>query len=164
MVFQIVDDVLDLTATAEQLGKPAGHDMEEGVYTFPVLRTLTTGRESADELRALLGKPLDPAERDKALAIVRSDDGIESAIVAARAHVDAAVEACDALGRQCRSRGAARGSRRTARDGAEQHHRLTRVDRDQRWDRCAGRRRDERPHLPLVATPLIVQAGPLCMS
>ena len=40
MVFQIVDDVLDLTATAEQLGKPAGHDMEEGVYTLPVLRTL----------------------------------------------------------------------------------------------------------------------------
>ncbi len=98
MVFQIVDDVLDLTATAEQLGKPAGHDMEEGVYTLPVLRTLTTGRESADQLRALLGKPLDPAERDAALAIVRSDEGIESAIVAARAHVDAAVEACDALG------------------------------------------------------------------
>ena len=42
MVFQIVDDVLDLTATAEQLGKPAGHDMEEGVYTLPVLRTLAS--------------------------------------------------------------------------------------------------------------------------
>ena len=36
MVFQIVDDVLDLTATDEQLGKPAGHDLVEGVYTLPV--------------------------------------------------------------------------------------------------------------------------------
>ena len=98
MVFQIVDDVLDLTATAEQLGKPAGHDMEEGVYTLPVLRTLANGASSADELRDLLGKPLDPAERDKALGIVRSDGGIESAISTARQFVVDAVAACDELG------------------------------------------------------------------
>jgi heptaprenyl diphosphate synthase len=98
MVFQIVDDVLDLTATAEQLGKPAGHDMEEGVYTLPVLRTLANGRSSADELRDLLGKPLDAAERDKALGIVRGEEGIESAIVTARQYVGSAAEACDRLG------------------------------------------------------------------
>ncbi len=98
MVFQIVDDVLDLTATDEQLGKPAGHDMEEGVYTLPVIRTLAAAGPSADQLRALLGKPLDPVARDQALEIVRSDGGIESAIVAARDHVAAAVLACDAFG------------------------------------------------------------------
>ena len=98
MVFQIVDDVLDLTATAEQLGKPAGHDMEEGVYTLPVLRTIANRRPSGDELRELLGKPLDAAERDKALAIVRSDAGIEGAIAAARQYVAAAISACDRLG------------------------------------------------------------------
>jgi heptaprenyl diphosphate synthase len=97
IVFQIVDDVLDLTATTEQLGKPAGHDLEEGVYTLPVIRTLATGGTSADELRDLLGSPLDPAERDKALAIVRSTDCIESAFVTAREHVAAAVEACEQL-------------------------------------------------------------------
>ncbi len=98
MVFQIVDDILDLTATAEQLGKPAGHDLEEGVYTLPVLRTLASGTSSADELLDLLGKPLGPAERDKALAIVRSDDGIESALVTAREYVSVAVNACSGLG------------------------------------------------------------------
>jgi heptaprenyl diphosphate synthase len=98
MVFQIVDDVLDLTATAEQLGKPAGHDLEEGVYTLPVLRTLAAGSGSADELRDLLGKPLDAAERDKALGIVRSDGGIESALVTAREYVAAATAACSELG------------------------------------------------------------------
>jgi heptaprenyl diphosphate synthase len=97
MVFQIVDDVLDLTATAEQLGKPAGHDLEEGVYTLPVLRTLANGRSSGDELADLLGKPLDAAERDKALAIVRSDEGIEGAIAAARQYVGQAEAACDRL-------------------------------------------------------------------
>ena len=40
MAFQIVDDILDVVATDEQLGKPAGHDLVEGVYTLPVLRAL----------------------------------------------------------------------------------------------------------------------------
>jgi heptaprenyl diphosphate synthase len=52
MVFQIVDDVLDLTATDEELGKPAGHDMEEGVYTLPVLHTLAAGGAAASERSA----------------------------------------------------------------------------------------------------------------
>ncbi|HEY5664536.1 MAG TPA: polyprenyl synthetase family protein [Ilumatobacter sp.] len=99
MVFQIVDDVLDLTATAEQLGKPAGHDLEEGVYTLPVLRTLLACDAAADELRALLGRPLDPADREAALRLVRSNGGIASAIDTARDYVRAAVDACDELGR-----------------------------------------------------------------
>ncbi len=98
MVFQIVDDILDLTATTEQLGKPSGHDMEEGVYTLPVLHTLSAGNVAADELRDLLGKPLDAAEREKGLAIVRSEGGIASSIEVANAYVAAAVAACSTLG------------------------------------------------------------------
>jgi heptaprenyl diphosphate synthase len=94
MVFQIVDDILDITATDEQLGKPAGHDLVEGVYTLPVLRTLASPGPAADELRDLLGKPIDHVERDKALAIVRSNDGVESAVAAARQYVAAAESAC----------------------------------------------------------------------
>ena len=58
MCFQIVDDVLDLTSTDEALGKPAGQDLLEGVYTLPVIYAL----EESDELRGLLGTPID-AER-----------------------------------------------------------------------------------------------------
>src|SRR5262245_57168861 len=50
MVFQIVDDILDITTTSERLGKPAGHDMVEGVYTLPVLRTLAMDRGVGEEL------------------------------------------------------------------------------------------------------------------
>ena len=42
MVFQIVDDILDVVATDEELGKPAGKDMMEGVYTLPVIRALAS--------------------------------------------------------------------------------------------------------------------------
>src|SRR6266513_3042672 len=40
MVFQIVDDVLDVVCTDEQLGKPAGNDLVTGVYTLPVIRAM----------------------------------------------------------------------------------------------------------------------------
>ncbi len=94
MVFQIVDDLLDLTATEASLGKPAGHDMVEGVYTLPVLRTLAAGGAPADELADLLGKPLGGVEREKALAIVRSNDGIESARQVAASYVRSAEGIC----------------------------------------------------------------------
>ena len=97
MVFQIVDDVLDVTATDEQLGKPAGHDMVEGVYTLPVLRTLAArrrrGRRAA---RRCSARPLDlEPSSDKALAIVRSNGGVTAAIATARDFVDRAEAACD---------------------------------------------------------------------
>ena len=94
MVFQIVDDILDITATDEQLGKPAGHDMVEGVYTLPVLRTLAFGNSASAELADLLGAPLDDAQQEKALSIVRSNEGVESAMTTAREYVDRAEAAC----------------------------------------------------------------------
>jgi heptaprenyl diphosphate synthase len=97
MVFQIVDDVLDLTATDEQLGKPAGHDMEEGVYTLPVLHTLASGGTAASELGAVLGKPLTEVERLKVLDIVRANGGVAKAIQQAKVFVADAERACDSL-------------------------------------------------------------------
>jgi len=97
MVFQIVDDVLDIVATDDQLGKPAGHDMVEGVYTLPVLHTLNAGGVQADELGDLLGGPLDPVVRDKALSIVRGGQGVAYAIESAGRYVTAARDACATL-------------------------------------------------------------------
>lgn len=53
MVFQIVDDLLDLTATDEALGKPACNDLREGVYTLPILVALAQGASSER-----LGQPI----------------------------------------------------------------------------------------------------------
>ena len=97
MVFQIVDDLLDISSTDEELGKPAGHDMVEGVYTFPVLHTLATGGTPARELADLLGSPLSVVEKDKAMTIVRSNGGIEAARDLANDYVRRAEAACDRL-------------------------------------------------------------------
>jgi len=92
MVFQIVDDLLDLTATEAQLGKPAGHDVVEGVYTLPVIATLDAGGPGAGELRDLLGKPIEGAGLDKTLAIVRSGPGVAEARGVARTYAAEAAE------------------------------------------------------------------------
>jgi heptaprenyl diphosphate synthase len=95
MAFQVVDDVLDVVATDEELGKPAGHDMAEGIYNLPVLRSLDG--PSGERLRSLLGGPLDAETQARALALVREGDGVAQSITEARAYVDRAVADLDRL-------------------------------------------------------------------
>jgi heptaprenyl diphosphate synthase len=96
-VFQIVDDVKDLVLSEADLGKPAGHDLLEGIYTLPVLRALALP-EAGQELRALLGRPIERPEADKARAIVVGSGGVESAVLTARQWADRARAALAPLG------------------------------------------------------------------
>ena len=96
MAFQLIDDVLDLVATDEELGKPAGNDLVEGVYTLPVLRALADA-DIGPELAPLLGSGIDTGTRDKAREMVRSSDGINYTIERARDYVARGVDAMGAL-------------------------------------------------------------------
>jgi len=97
MVFQIRDDVLDVVGTDEQLGKPAGNDLVEGVYTLPVIRALADP-VAGPELAELLGRRLDELERDTARRIVRSSAGVEAALEAGRRYADEAAGAAGRVG------------------------------------------------------------------
>ncbi len=81
MAFQVIDDILDVIATDEQLGKPAGNDMIEGVYSLPVIHTLAWPEGAL--LREMLADGLDPTQRFAAIDIVRRGPGIESAFAVA---------------------------------------------------------------------------------
>ena len=50
IIFQISDDILDLTSDSATLGKPAGNDILEGTYTLPVLIALTKDRSKYEEI------------------------------------------------------------------------------------------------------------------
>ena len=52
LVFQIVDDVLDVTSTPEQLGKPIGTDSENGKTTFATLYGVQGAMDLAQKLNA----------------------------------------------------------------------------------------------------------------
>jgi len=82
MCFQIVDDVLDVTASEDVLGKPAGNDVLEGVYTLPVIHALA----ESPELRDLLGRKVDRDALPRARDLVAAGDAVPRAIEAAREH------------------------------------------------------------------------------
>jgi heptaprenyl diphosphate synthase len=91
MCFQVVDDVLDLTATDVTLGKPAGQDLLEGIYTLPVIYALTEDRG----LRDLLGRPLDAERLVEARERASANGSVDAALAVARDHAVKAGEALD---------------------------------------------------------------------
>ncbi|MBU6328784.1 MAG: polyprenyl synthetase family protein [Acidobacteria bacterium] len=103
MAFQIVDDLLDVTATDEELGKPAGHDLVEGTYTLPVIRTLAAGGDRAEELAGLLRRlaptdgsiePVDdPTTLEAARQLLRSSPAVVESLDVARGYVEAGQQA-----------------------------------------------------------------------
>jgi heptaprenyl diphosphate synthase len=97
LAFQLSDDIMDLTADVETLGKEPGVDLKEGVYTLPVIYGL---RESSrkEELRALLEPgPPDEDRLAGALAIVRSDGSLDRARDAVTVQVRRAVAEAEGL-------------------------------------------------------------------
>ncbi len=50
LAFQIIDDILDITATSEQLGKTAGKDLAAQKVTYPSLWGIETSKQKAQEL------------------------------------------------------------------------------------------------------------------
>lgn len=52
LAFQVIDDILDVTATTEELGKPAGSDAGAGKSTFASLIGVDAARGMAEELLA----------------------------------------------------------------------------------------------------------------
>ena len=90
MCFQVVDDVLDITATDDALGKPSGQDLVEGVYTLPVIYALA----GSDALRTLLAQPLDGDRLAEARQLATTNGAVDTALGVARDH---AAKASDAL-------------------------------------------------------------------
>ncbi len=71
LAFQIIDDILDITATQEQLGKTAGKDQKAQKVTYPSLWGLEESRSKAQELVKAACAELEPfGERAKSLQAI----------------------------------------------------------------------------------------------
>ncbi|MDX2082044.1 MAG: polyprenyl synthetase family protein [Terrimicrobiaceae bacterium] len=60
LAFQVIDDILDVTQTSEQLGKSAGKDVASGKTTYPSLLGLDRSRREAERLTRKALSALDP--------------------------------------------------------------------------------------------------------
>lgn len=96
MSFQIIDDILDLTASDKQLGKPAGSDLMQGNITLPVLLV-----KDDVEMRPLIDKALDgtmdESERQAFLKKIRKSDAIEESYYVSNLYLQKALKEVDAL-------------------------------------------------------------------
>lgn len=94
LVFQLSDDILDITSEAEESGKMPGTDLREGVATLPTLYVLASTDPKDARLQKLLRRPLtDDAEHAEALELLRAHPAIEQA----RAHTMRLAEQAAAL-------------------------------------------------------------------
>ena len=60
LAFQIMDDILDVTATSEELGKTAGKDQAQQKATYPAVHGIETSRRRAQALIANAHAALEP--------------------------------------------------------------------------------------------------------
>lgn len=69
LLFQIADDILDVTASSDKLGKSAGKDEAQNKATYVSLMGLTRARELADEMREIAINACDVLESNQLTAL-----------------------------------------------------------------------------------------------
>ncbi|MEU4343079.1 polyprenyl synthetase family protein [Nocardia sp. NPDC023852] len=86
LAYQLYDDILDLTSTTEEMGKPVNADLPEGIYTLPVIRA--AARDQG--LARLLRRAMTGEQAARARALVIASGTVEEAQAMAEEFIDQA--------------------------------------------------------------------------
>jgi len=98
MAFQVVDDLLDVSADAEVVGKPVGNDLRSGVLTLPILHLLRSqGYQGEAASLVAKGAEMTPADIDRVLELVRENGAVDYAYKVAQSFVEQAKAALEEL-------------------------------------------------------------------
>ncbi len=95
--FQLIDDVLDYSASAEQLGKNVGDDLAEGKPTMPLIHAMANGTEAQSSLvrEAIENGGLERI--DEVISAIRDTGALDYTESYARSAADKALSALDVL-------------------------------------------------------------------
>ncbi len=91
--FQLVDDVLDYTASSEEMGKNLGDDLAEGKPTLPLIHAMEHGDE---EQKAVVRRAIEEGGSElleAVLAAIEATDALDFTRETARREADLAIEA-----------------------------------------------------------------------
>jgi geranylgeranyl pyrophosphate synthase len=93
LAFQVVDDILDFTATQAELGKPVGSDLRQGSITLPVILMREQQQRGDGRFRAAA----DAEDVDRQVQLVQESGAIPAAYAEAEALVSTARDALRVL-------------------------------------------------------------------
>jgi len=96
MAFQITDDILDVTATAAQIGKPAGNDLRQGIITLPAIYALEHSPYRAELAAMIAGKAMSEEAVCRGVEIIQTCAAVEYAYSKADEYLAAAKQAIPA--------------------------------------------------------------------
>ena len=97
VAFQLVDDMLDFSASEAELGKAIGDDFRDGKITLPIV--IAFARGDADERmfwrRTLESGEQGPGDLERALGILERRGALAETLARARAYAGAAIDMLD---------------------------------------------------------------------
>lgn len=93
IAYQLIDDVLDYSESAEQTGKNMGNDLTEGKPTLPLIYALTKGTPTEVDLLRSAIKTGSTTELTSIVKIIESTGAIEYTANAAKKHANQARDA-----------------------------------------------------------------------
>jgi len=101
LAFQLVDDLLDFTASAKQLGKPVLSDLKEGKVTLPLIYAMENGHREARELvaRVLEEKEFVSVSPERLVALVNESGALQKTRILAHEYA-AKAKACISSGQR----------------------------------------------------------------
>lgn len=88
--FQIADDVLDIIGDPQQLGKPAGSDLRQGLVTLPII-LYARDRPKDNRLQSIIHSEADKTAIVRLVAEIQTSQAPEDAMARAEAHIQEAL-------------------------------------------------------------------------
>ena len=96
--FQIIDDVMDYTADAQEMGKNVGDDLAEGKPTLPLIHAIANGNaEEVAMIRAAIETMNGMEHLDQILAILTRNGSLQYCFDKAQQEAELAVQALSVL-------------------------------------------------------------------